>query len=237
MALADSAFSVDRSLLEKARSALSARADLYCVIGGACAGKSTVCRALAETSGVALIDMDQRIFGGFSFDPKRHPAVSAWFSADNPLAWMLSRSWTDFDALNRATNAEYLDVLADELLTAERSGPQLIDGGFTHPSVLAEVFAPSHIVCLSTTPAESARCWETAEDRAQMRRWIRALPQPDAMWSRFLEFDRKMSETMVAESRALGIAVIVREPEMSRTTLCDVVQARLGLRHSSTTPT
>ena len=235
MALAATAFSADPSLLEKARSALSARADLYCVIGGACTGKSTVCRALAEATGMALIDMDQRIYGGFSFDPARHPAVSAWFSADNPLAWMLSRSWPDFDALNRATNAEYLDVLADELLTPERSGPQLIDGGFTHPSVLAQVFAPSRIVCLSTTPAESARCWETAEDRAQMRRWIRALPHPDAMWSRFLELDRRMSETMVDESRALDIAVIAREPEMSITTLCDAVKARLGLRHRPTT--
>jgi len=157
MALAATAFSADPSLLEKARSALSARADLYCVIGGACTGKSTVCRALAEATEMALIDMDQRIYGGFSFDPARHPAVSAWFSADNPLAWMLSQSWPDFDALNRATNAEYLDL------------------------------------------------------------------------------DRRMSETMVDESRALDIAVIAREPEMSITTLCDAVKARLGLRHRPTT--
>ena len=41
-------------------------------------------------------------------------ALPAWFTAANPLHWMLSLPWAEFDALYRAANAETLDLLADD---------------------------------------------------------------------------------------------------------------------------
>lgn len=222
-------FQVDQRLIQHARSILAEREDIRWIVGGACSGKSTVSAALADALGLQCIDMDQRIYGGFSYDAGRHPAVSTWFSADNPLAWVLSLPWADFDALNRATNAEFLDLLADELGKDVSPTPLLVDGGFTHPSVLAQVVEPSRIVCLAVTPAQSARCWETSEDRAQMRGWVQSLPEPEASWEKFLSFDQRMSEVMVTESRALGVRVVMRAPEMAVADLQEVVCASLGL--------
>lgn len=225
---------VDPRLVQKARRVLGGRTDLYWVVGGACSGKSTVSRDLADELDLATIDMDARIYGGFPTDPTRHPAVTRWFSADHPLGWVLSLRWDDFDALNRATNAEFLDLLADELGATPAPQASIVDGGFTHPSVLAQVVSPTRLVCLAVSPEQSARCWETSPERAEMRGWVRALPDPDAHWARFLEFDRRMSETMVSESHASGVPVVRRTPTTTRAALRERVRAVLGLGHRHT---
>jgi hypothetical protein len=220
---------VDAGLIEQARARLARHPETHWIIGGACTGKSTVSRVLAAAAGLDVCDMDTRIFGRFTFDPERHPATTAWFSAENPLAWVLSLTWRDFDSLNRATNAEFLDLLARELDAVDRPQPLLVDGGFTHPSVLAQAVDPTRIVCLETSPAEAVRCWQTAEDRAQMREWIQLLPEREAMWARFLDYGERMAQTMVNESHELGIPVIRREPGLSVGDLVQSVGDALGL--------
>ena len=156
-------FAVNQALIAKAQAVLGGRREFYWVIGAACAGKSTVVREIAATTELAVYDMDEHIFGAYmaSYRPERHPASKAWFSAENPLAWALSLPLEDFDALNRAANAEYLDLLADEFAQCTAPYPMLIDGGFTHPSILTQVAAPEQIVCLATSDADRVHTWET----------------------------------------------------------------------------
>ena len=84
-------FQVNPDLIAKAARAVADRRNIYWILGGACAGKSTICRALAERAGIAVYDMDAHIYDSYSprYTAERHPATTAWLSAENPLAWAL----------------------------------------------------------------------------------------------------------------------------------------------------
>lgn len=202
-------FKVNHELLAKARVILAGRRRLFWIIGGSCTGKSTISRALAGQYRLDLYDLDEYIFGRFMprYRPDRHPASLAWFSAANPLAWALSLTWEEWDGLNRAANAEYLDLLADELVEADPNRPLLVDGGITHPSVLVQVLPAGQILCLEAPEAERAGTWESNPARAAMKEWIRALPEPEVQWAKFLAFDRLMNETIITESREQHIQI------------------------------
>ncbi len=199
-------FAANEALIARARAVLWSRRNLLWLIGGSGTGKTTLSRAVAARTGIAVYDMDEAFFGRYHVDPARHPATTAWFSADNPLGWMLSLPWPEFDALYRAANAETLDLLADDICDRADT-PLLIDGGITHPSVLVQAIPVERIVCLQTTDLLRAREWESAEGRAEMKDSVLTLPDGEAMWRRFLEYDRLMTQTINQESRSLGIEV------------------------------
>ena len=200
-------FSLNDTLLAKSRAVLATRPDLFWLIGGSGSGKSTTAQALGARTGITVYDMDVAVFSRFHFDPTRHPATMAWFTADNPLHWMLSRPWADFDALYCAANAEYLDLLAGDL-AGQPDEPLLIDGGITHPSVLTQVIPAARIICLERDEAQRAAEWHTSTARAPMRDEILALPDGAALWRRFVEYDRQMTETLSRESRECGIQIL-----------------------------
>lgn len=217
----------DDALLSKSKAVLSQWPDILWLIGGSCSGKSTVARALAGRTGRPLYDMDEAMFGRFRFDPIRHPATTAWFTADNPLGWMLALSWPEFDALYRASNAEMLDLLAGDL-AGRPPAPLILDGGITHPSVLTQVIPAPRVVCLETSEARRVREWETAAGRAEMRASVLALPDGAAMWARFLEYDRRLTATLGRESRAAGIRVLSWDETTTVEMVCREIQEEIA---------
>lgn len=62
-----------------------------------------------------------------------------------------------------------------------------------------------------------------------MREWIGALPDPAAMWQRFLAHDAAIAITLERESRACGIPVFVRSPHDTVADLARRVAAQLGV--------
>lgn len=220
-------FSLNDALLTKSQATLSQWPDILWLIGGSCSGKSTVARALAGRTGRPLYDMDEAMFGRFRFDPIRHPATTAWFTADNPLGWMLALSWPEFDALYRASNAEMLDLLAGDL-AGRPPAPLILDGGITHPSVLTQVIPAPRVVCLETSEARRVREWETAAGRAEMRAAVLALPDGPAMWARFLEYDRRLTATLGRESRAAGIRVLSWDETTTVEMVCREIQEEIA---------
>ena len=72
-------FCVDQQLLVRARHILTNRSKVYWIIGGAGAGKSTVCRAIANDHGIPVYDMDAHVFEDYPqrCSRQRHPATSA----------------------------------------------------------------------------------------------------------------------------------------------------------------
>ncbi len=224
-------FPINQELITRARSILHERKNIYWIIGGACSGKSTVCRAIAEQRDIAIYDMDAHIFGSYMalYCEARHPANKAWFSADNPLAWALSLAEEDFDALNRAANAEYLDLMADEFAQTNGLSPLLVDGGFTHPSIMAQVVSPANIFCLETTEADRVQTWETDEARAEMKEWICALPDPEKMWQKFLALDKMIAQTIATECRENNIRTFLRGEHTSVDELARTAAAHFGV--------
>ena len=200
-------FATNQALIERARAVLWPRRNLLWLIGGSGSGKTTISRAMAASAGIPLYDMDEAFFGRFQTDPQRHPATTAWFTAENPLGWLLSRSWPEFDALYRASNAEMLDLLAADL-DGRPDEPLLIDGGITHPSVLAQAVPAGRIICLERDETARVREWDVAASRAEMKASVLALPNGAAMWPRFLEYDRRMTETLGHECREHGVQIL-----------------------------
>lgn len=226
-------FALDPHLLAHARAVLHGRANLRWLIGGACSGKSTIARALSARTGIPVYDMDEAVFGRYRFDPVRHPATTAWFTAADPLGWMLGLPWEEFDALYRAANAEMLDLLASDLLVADLRGrpdePLILDGGITHPSVLVEAIEPARIICLEAPGAFRIHEWETAPGRAEMKQSVLTLPDGAAMWRRFLDYDRRMTETLGRESREARIRVFAWNEKLGVEQLADSVLVNLDL--------
>ncbi|MBP6016095.1 MAG: hypothetical protein KA586_05190 [Candidatus Promineofilum sp.] len=200
-------FATNEELIEHARDTLWERRHLLWLIGGSGSGKSTVSRAVAARAGIAVYDMDEAFFGRYTINPQRHPATTAWFSAEDPLGWMLAQPWPEFDALYRAANAETLDLLAADL-SGQPDAPLIIDGGITHPSVLVGAVPAECVICLERDEMSRAREWETAASRAEMKAAVLALPDGATMWSRFLAYDRRMTATIGRESRERGIRVV-----------------------------
>ncbi len=224
-------FEINQELITRAREILYGRGNIFWIIGGACSGKSTISRIIAETRGIARYDMDEHIFGGYMglYTPERHPASTAWFTAPDPFVWAFSLPWEEFNALNRAANAEYLDLLATELALQDQDQPLLIEGGITHPAILAQVISPGQVVCLEISEQKRLRTWENAPERAEMKSWLHALPDPEQQWHKFLDLDKKMSQIIVNESQAEGIKIVYREENASVAELASKITAGLGI--------
>jgi hypothetical protein len=224
-------FDVNQELIAKAREILNQRENIYWIIGGACSGKSTVSRVLSETKGIAGYDMDEHIFGGYMglYSEERHPASTAWFGAPNPFVWAFSLPWEEFNALNRAANAEYLDLLAGELEQQDQDQSLLIEGGITHPAILAQVIPPDQILCLEISEENRLSTWKNSTERAEMKSWVYALPDPERQWQIFLDLDKAMSQIIVNESRDEAIKIVFREEYAPVNELANEIATHFGI--------
>ena len=227
-------FTINQAYLEKAKMVLAQRPSSFWIVGGSCTGKSTITQALAKQHNLPVYDMDTKIYGEYMprYSAERHPAISQWLGAENPLDWMLSLTWAEFNAYNQAADVEYLDLLAEDF---EKMGqrPLLIDGGFTHPAILAQIVPVETLVCLDVDHELSVQEWETNPGRAEMREWIQSLTNPAAKWQTFLDFDHRMTQTMVAESKAKGIAVFRREVGTAVADLVAKISQYFGLKSNT----
>jgi hypothetical protein len=223
-------FKTNQEMLRNVGATLAEFDQIYWVIGGAASGKSTVCRAIAERTGTAVYDMDAHIYGAYMgrYDEGRHPASLAWFTAVNPLAFILSLSATEFDSLNRAANVEYLDLFAEEMAQNRPQGPLLVDGGLTHPSVLAQVLPVTRIVCLGVETAVSQHAWNHDPQRAEMKQSVLNLPDGAAAWAKFLAFDQQINDTMFTESKTARIKIIQRDTDTTAAGLTGIVLNHFG---------
>ena len=224
-------FSTNRKMLADASVSLSEHKQIHWVIGGACTGKSTVCKNISAQKKVALCDMDAHIYGTYAdrYTMARHPAIKTWFSAENPVEWALSLSWEAFDSLNRAANVEYLDLFAADLKQSSTDMILLVDGGVTHPSILTQVIPPERIFCIRIDAERSAAIWNEDAARASMKDAVLKLPDGEKLWRKFLDFDRLIAETMVQESRDSGVRVFHRDERISVNELSNIIVEHFGL--------
>ncbi|HET6447239.1 MAG TPA: hypothetical protein VFI27_21980 [candidate division Zixibacteria bacterium] len=224
-------FDVNRELLEEACEVLWERTNIYWIIGGSSSGKSTLSRELSGRTEIPIYDMDAYVFDLYMgrYNKEKHPANSAWFTAPNPLDWALSLSWEEFDSVYQAANVEYLVLLAEDLLKTEFLGPQIIDGGITHPSVLVKTLKSTQIVCIDTEERTRALTWETSEERSAMKKQVMTLPDGDVKWTRFREFDRLLTRTIIQQSRTENIKIFYRANDTTVEQLGDQIQDYFGI--------
>jgi len=209
-------FVIDHALLARAQEKLSGRTLLW-IAGGAGSGKTTVCQALSTRLGLSVYDMDAHIYGSYHgrFSPTRHPVNMVWSTAPDGLAWLLGLSWDEFDSFNRAALPEYLDLLCDDLDEVDLNSALLVDGGLCNPGLLAQVLPTRQIACLAAPEVSSVKVWEQTGERAAMKDAIARLPNPEAAWRTFLEFDARITQTILDECRQNGISIYLRDDTTS----------------------
>lgn len=221
-------FPIDYELLADARRRLAGYPLLW-IVGGAGAGKTTLCRALAAQRGLPVYDMDAHIYGSYHgrFDPVRHPANTAWSTAPDGLAWLLGMTWDEFDAFNRAALPEYLDLFAEDLESMDPAILLLVDGGICTPALLSQAIPVDKIVCLSRPGLSSVEIWEQDPERLAMKDALAPLPDPEAAWRTFLDFDAAITRTILDECRRCGIEIC--EEEARDESIRRIVNWELGI--------
>ncbi|MCB8946679.1 MAG: hypothetical protein H6653_01575 [Ardenticatenaceae bacterium] len=224
-------FVISSALLEAAKATLANRPQVYWLVGGAGSGKSTICQALGNQFNLPIYDMDAHIYGDYHgrFSPTRHPINSQWAAALNGLAWLLEMSWAEFDAFNQAAVPEYLDLLAEDLEKLPPDDGLLIDGGIVNTAVAARAFPASQMVCLSRPGLSSRDVWQETPARLEMKAMFDYLPEPETMWQKFLEFDAKISQTILQESQTANIPICVRSETDSVALLANRIAQTLKL--------
>lgn len=193
-------------------------------------GKSTVATYLSASRHLNCIDMDSRIYGSYLqlYSRERHPATRTWFDQDNQLQWALSLSWEEFEQLNQATTAEILDLFAQE--TPPRGNKSvLVDGGISHPALLAQVVDPARIICLRRPQKACSRSWEEDENRAQMKQIILSLADGQQAWKKFLHFDTMLSRTIAEQCTRSAITILDIEEDESIAVTAQRVAAHFSL--------
>ena len=222
-------FPIDHDLLEQAGAKLAGR-PLFWIVGGAGAGKTTLCQALAARLGLPIYDMDAHIYGSYHgrFSPTRHPVNTAWSAAPDGLAWLLGLSWNEFDSFNRAALPEYLDLLCDDLDEMDLTDATLVDGGLCNPGLLAQALPARQIACLAAPELSSVTIWEQTAERAAMKEMITQLPNPEVSWRTFLEFDTRITQTILAECRQSGISIYQRHSATSVDELAEYIAGDLA---------
>ena len=221
----------NEALLAVAKEIFLTRPHVYWVVGGAGSGKSTICQALATQFELPIYDMDAHIYGTYHgrFSPNRHPANTEWAAAPTGLAWLLEKSWEQFDAFNQTAVAEYLDLLAEDLAKLPEEGSLLIDGGIVNTAVAAQYFPASQMVCLTRPGRTSEQIWQETPERLDMKAMFDQFPDPEKMWRKFLEFDAKINQTILLESQAAKIPICARGENDTVEQLANWVAQTLGL--------
>lgn len=202
-------YQINKELLVQAHAELSRQRRLYWIVGGAGSGKTTLCRALAERFGIAIYDMDAHIYGAYHgrIMPDRHPVNYAWSTAPNGLAWLLQLSWDEFDAFHRAALPEYLDLFTEDLKARDAETRLLVNGGVWHPALLAQAVPTQQIVCLATSRPTGKQSWEEDAESRAMKELVYQLPEPEAAWCTFLDFDRRITRSILQDCFGNNIAV------------------------------
>ena len=224
-------FVINDALLEAAKVKLANRPRVYWLVGGAGSGKTTLCQALASQYNLPIYDMDAHIYGDYHgrFSSSRHPSNSQWAAAPNGLAWLLAMNWAEFDAFNQAAVPEYLDLLAKDLEKLPLDAWLLIDGGIVNTAVAARAFPASQMVCLSRPGLSSSDVWQETPARLEMKAMFDYLPEPEAMWQKFLSFDEHINQTILHESQTANIPICVRSETDSVALLANRVAQALQL--------
>jgi len=227
-------FTINNDLLAQSRSSLFRRERLYWVVGGAGSGKTTICRALSARFDIPVYDMDAHVYGAYHgrFTQERHPVNRAWSTAKDGLAWLLDMSWDEFNSFNQAALPEYLDLLTQDLDAANPNASVLIDGGICNPALVAQVIPTRQIVCLAMPDRPGAEIWQETAERSSMKEMIFQLTEPEEAWRRFLEFDERITHTILKECQENDISVCSRGKTESVDEFADRVAHVLRIRQS-----
>ena len=224
-------FSISINLLAQSSATLLRRKDLYWIIGGAGSGKTTISQSLSAKFGIPIYDMDEHIYGTYHsrFTQGRHPVNTAWLKSQDGLAWLLDMSWDDFNNFNQAAIPEYLDLLCEDIDAMSPDTRLLVDGGICNPTILAQTFPTSQIVCLATQGRSSTEIWSETDERKSMKEIIFQLPNPKEAWRKFLEFDERITQTILKECQESDIAIFPRSKTETVNELTERVAHVFGL--------
>ena len=122
-----------------------------------------------------------------------------------------------------------MDLLCEDLLAMSPGARLLVDGGICNPSLVAQVMPARRIVGLARSGRSSEQVWTETAERAAMKDELLQLANPEAAWSTFLEFDTRITATILRECAASGITVCAHSATESAEETATRVAGALGL--------
>ena len=124
------------------------------------------------------------------------------------MQWALSLSWEEFNNLNEATNAEILDLFAEEVHARDRTCPLVVDGGLSYPHLLSKVLPVDNVLCLQREEEMRAATWDSDENKLQMKNMVLALPNGRSLWNTFRCCDTMIARMLDDQCREAGIRLV-----------------------------
>lgn len=119
--------------------------------------------------------------------------------------------------------------LALKCRVARQDDSLLIDGGICNPAIIAQVIPTDQIVCLSMPERPSSEIWQESDDRKSMKEAIYQLPNPGEAWRKFLEFDGRITGTILKECQENHISTCTRGPTKKAAVFAQRVAGILGI--------
>ena len=224
-------FNINNNLLSQSREKLSSRKNLFWIVGGAGSGKTTICQSLSDKLEIPVYDMDDHIYGTYHgrFTQEKHPVNTAWSKSQNGLAWLLDMTWDDFNNFNQAAIPEYLSLLCEDIDTMPANTRLIVDGGICNPAIIAQAFPSRQMVCLANPRQSSIDIWSATDERKSMKEYVFQLSNPEESWRKFLEFDEKITVTILKECQENNISIFSRDTKETIDELTERVANTLEL--------
>ena len=176
--------------------------NVYFINGTAYAGKSSVCKALADRHDMVLCGENYAHTKFLSMSsPKTHPNMH-YFTTMADWEAFVSRSKEEYDAWLRDAARELVEFEITELIARAGSGKKVIvDTNLPH-DVLTRIASPHHVIYMVATPEIAATSFFDRPDREKQFLYgvLEGMDDPEAAIAHYREVIRYVNRHEIADA-------------------------------------
>ncbi len=199
--------------------------EVYWIAGSACAGKTTMARALAEKHGLSFYSTDELYteHRGIA-NPQEQPAmcspVESWESFFNQPKDEYLKALGD-------ASQEQMSMIVSDLVRLAGDGPLVVEGWFP-PDLLRRVADLDRVMFLCADPGLVRRQYFARQDKEDMLQVIKGLENPEATLQHVLDVVAAGVAREIEEVKASGMPYILRTRDSTIEKTLDMIERQFG---------
>ena len=193
--------------------------------GGACGGKSTVTRLLAEKHGF-IPYLSETLFQEHKAlaCPDDHPVMLQPF-----LGWWFNRPVDEYAAAIEDADRERFEMVVADLLRLSGEGTVVVDAFFADPAVLQHITEPEKVIFLFATDDTVRDVFFARDDKQDVLGVINTLADPEKARRNVLDGVCDHTAQKLEQVRAAGWKYLVRDSQVSLDDTLAAVEEHFGL--------